>query len=91
MERRKFYERESKMVIKIISDGCPHCSKLYANAQKAAQELDMNITVEQETDIVKILQYRAKCTPAIIADGNIISEGEMLSVEKLKELFCKNN
>lgn len=77
------------MVIKIIGDGCSHCSKLFANAQKAAQELDMNIMVEQETDIMKILQQRISCTPAIIANGKVISEGETLSVEKLKELFKK--
>ena len=77
------------MVIKIVGDGCAHCRKLYANAQKAAQELNMDFVVEQETDIVKILQQHLRCTPAIIANGNVISEGETLSVEKLKELFKK--
>jgi len=75
------------MVIKIVGDGCAHCSKLYANAQKAALELNMDITVEQENNILKILQQRVKCTPAIIVDGKVISEGETLSVEELKELF----
>jgi len=75
------------MVIKIIGDGCSHCSKLFANAQKAAQELDMDITIEQETDILKMLQHRISCTPAIIANGKIVSEGETLSVEKLKNLL----
>ena len=77
------------MVVKIIGDGCAHCSKLYANALKAAQELNMGIVVEQESDMLKILQHRVKCTPAIIINGNIVSEGETLSVEKIKEIYLR--
>ena len=77
------------MVVKIVGDGCSHCSKLYANALKAAQELNMGIVVEQENDMLKILQHRVKCTPAIIINGSIVSEGETLSVEKLKEIYLK--
>jgi len=75
------------MVIKVVGDGCSHCSKLYANVLKAVQELKMDIVVEQETDMLKILQQHLRCTPAILVNGNVVSEGETLSVEKLKELF----
>ncbi len=78
------------MVIKVLGDCCSHCSKLYNNTLQATQELGLNIPVEQIGDMLKILQYKVMRTPALLINEKIISEGESLSVEKIKKLLIEN-
>jgi len=73
--------------IKVLGDGCSHCSILYSNTLQAVRELNLDIPVTHESDILKILQYRVLSTPALIINEEVISAGEMLSVEKIKEII----
>ena len=75
------------MVIKVLGDCCSHCSRLYSNVLKAVQELNADVQIEHEGDILKILQYKVVSTPALIINEKIVSEGESLSVEKIKILI----
>ena len=79
------------MVIKVLGNCCSHCSILYSNTIEAVKELNMNIPVEQEGDILKILQYKVMRTPALLINEKIVSEGEALSVKKIKEIISDEN
>jgi small redox-active disulfide protein 2 len=75
------------MVIQILGNCCNHCTKLYTNTIEAVKELNLEVEVEQEGDIIKILQHKVMRTPALLIDDKIISEGETLSVKKIKEIL----
>jgi len=75
--------------IKVLADGCPHCSILYSNVLKAVEELNLKVPVTYESDILKILQYRVLSTPALVVNEEVVSAGEVLSVEKIKEIVSK--
>ena len=73
------------MEIKVLGDGCSHCSVLHSNTLQAIEELNLNVPVTYESDILKILQYRVLSTPALVINEEVVSAGEVLSVEKIKE------
>lgn len=75
------------MEIKILGNCCTHCSVLFSNTIQAVKELGLEIQVEQEGDILKILQYRVMRTPALLINEKILSEGETLSAKQIKELI----
>jgi hypothetical protein len=75
------------MVIKVLGNCCSHCANTYTNVVKAVRELNLNIPVEQEGDMMKILQYRVLRTPAIVINENVVSENESLTVDAIKELI----
>jgi small redox-active disulfide protein 2 len=73
------------MEIKVLGNCCSHCSRLYANVLQAVKELELNIPVEQIGDILTILQYRILRTPALVINGKVVSDGEVLTVEEIKK------
>ena len=75
------------MEIKVLGDGCSHCSVLHSNTLQAIKELNLNIPVTYENDILKILQYRVLSTPALVINEKVVSAGEVLSVEKIKKII----
>lgn len=77
------------MVIKVLGDCCSHCAQLHKNTLQAVKELNMDISVKQEGDIMQILQYKVMRTPTLVINEKIISEGETLSVEKIKEIISE--
>ena len=77
------------MEIKVLGDGCSHCSVLYSNVLTAVEELHLNIEITEINDIFQILQYHVLSTPALIIDDEIISAGEVLSVKKVKEIISR--
>ena len=75
------------MVIKVLGNCCSHCSALYTHTVKAIEELQINIPVEQEGDILKILQHKVLRTPALLINDKIVSDGEVLSVQQIKNIL----
>jgi small redox-active disulfide protein 2 len=77
------------MDIKILGMGCPNCQKLEANTNQALEELKIEAKVEKITDMEKIMSYGIMSTPAIVADGKVISYGVVPSVSEIKKLLTK--
>ncbi len=76
------------MKIEIYGTGCPKCTNLYENAQKALAELGKTGEVSKVEDINQITSAGVMFTPAIAIDGQVKSAGKMLSVEEIKKLFA---
>ncbi len=72
--------------IQILGTGCPKCKKLYENVAEAIKD-NNDYEVEKITDIMKIMKFDVIVTPAIAIDGEVKSSGEILSVDKIKELL----
>lgn len=72
------------MIVKILGGGCPKCKKLADNAQKAADELGIEITVEKITDFKQYADYGVMITPALVIDEKLISSGKVLTPDAIK-------
>lgn len=72
------------MIIKILGSGCSKCVKLAANAEAAAQALDMTYELEKITDINAIIDSGVMRTPALVVDGEIIVEGKVPTADEIQ-------
>ena len=74
------------ITIQILGTGCTKCKKLYENVSQAIKGRD-DIEVKKVTDIMKIMKFDVIVTPAIVINDKVVSSGEVLSVEDIKELL----
>ncbi len=77
------------MVIKILGKGCKNCDKLQAITVQAAEELNLDFTVEKVTDINAIADYGVMRTPALVVDENVVIQGKLPTVNTVKSLLAK--
>jgi small redox-active disulfide protein 2 len=75
------------MKLQVLGTGCPKCKKLAANAETAAQELELDYELEKVTDINDIMGYGVMMTPALAVDGEVKVSGKVPSVEDIKGLL----
>lgn len=75
------------MKIQILGTGCPKCKKLAETAEKAAQELELDFSLEKVTDINQIMGFGVMMTPALAVDGDVKIVGKIPSVNELKTLL----
>lgn len=78
---------EGTKVIKVLGTGCSSCKALYTTVQEAVAQLGIDAKVEKEEDIEKIMTYNVMSLPALVVDGKVVSKGQKLSVEQVKELL----
>ncbi|MFA5090587.1 MAG: thioredoxin family protein [Candidatus Omnitrophota bacterium] len=77
------------MKIEILGVGCPKCKQLIANTEAAVKELDINAEIGKVTDIAQIIEYGVMMMPALAIDGTVISSGEVLSKDEIKNILVK--
>jgi len=77
------------MNIKILGPGCAKCVKTVERTKQAVTEMGMDATVEKVDDIYQIMKYGVMVTPAIVIDEKVVSKGQLLSVNEIKELISK--
>jgi small redox-active disulfide protein 2 len=75
------------MILKIYGSGCSKCKQLTANAEAAAQALDISYTVEKVSDMNAIIDAGVMRTPALEIDDEIVVEGKVLSADEIKALL----
>lgn len=74
-------------LIKVFGPGCIRCNMLYENVKKAAEELGIDISIEKVQDLQQMVLSGVTKTPALWIDGNLVSQGEVLSVEEIKKIL----
>ncbi|MEM4161364.1 MAG: thioredoxin family protein [Thermoplasmata archaeon] len=74
------------MKIEVLGGGCAKCRRLKENVKKALEELKISAEVVEVKDIAKISEYGVMMTPALVVDGEVVSEGKVLDVESIKEM-----
>lgn len=78
------------MEIKILGTGCcTMCAALLSATHKAVAELSIDASVEEITDMEKILSYNIMRTPALVVGQKVLSSGKVLSVEEVKKLLTQ--
>ena len=68
---------------------CPRCETLEKNLKKALKELNLDIGVER-IDVEQATKIKVTSSPALIINGDIKSEGTVLSVDELKKMLKEN-
>lgn len=77
------------MKIEILGNGCPKFKELIANAEAAAQELNIPAKIGKVTDMAKIIEYGAMVMPALVVGGAIVSAGKVLTKDEIKKVLSR--
>ncbi len=73
--------------IQILGTGCVRCHDLTANAEKAVQELGIEVEIEKVTGIKDIMTFQILMTPGLVIDGQVKAAGRIPSVEEIKQML----
>ena len=74
--------------IKILGPGCRRCEQLAANAKQAADQLGIEYQLEKVKDVAKLADYGVMMTPALVVDGEVKSQGKVLSLNEIKAMLA---
>jgi small redox-active disulfide protein 2 len=77
------------MDFQILGPGCVNCKKLAANTEAAAQQLGIHYELFKVSDMAAITGFGVRRTPALIADGKIVVQGRVPSVDELMSLLAQ--
>lgn len=78
------------MEIKILGPGCPKCKTLEKVTREAVIETGINATIDKVEDIVKIMEYRVIHTPVLVINEKVVLNGQVPTVNQVKEILIKN-
>ncbi|ABO35128.1 redox-active disulfide protein 2 [Methanococcus maripaludis C5] len=76
------------MKIIVLGMGCKKCMDVYENVKKAVEELKIDAEIAKVTDAAKIAEYVIS-TPGLVVDDEVIFEGNVPSVEEIKNELSK--
>ncbi len=71
------------MKIKVLGTGCPKCTKLYAEAEKALAASNVAADLEKVEKIHDIMEYGVMMTPALVIDEEVKASGRIPSVGEI--------
>jgi small redox-active disulfide protein 2 len=74
--------------IKILGPGCRRCDQLAAATKEAADQLGIDYELEKVTDVAKFADYGVMMTPGLVVDGEVKSQGKVLSPEEIKAMLA---
>jgi small redox-active disulfide protein 2 len=75
------------MRLQILGTGCPKCRQLLANAEQAAAEAKVPVTIEKVDELAEIAKFRVLVTPALAVDGVVKATGRVLSPAEIRKLI----
>jgi small redox-active disulfide protein 2 len=75
------------MKIEILGTGCPKCTALAANADKAAKTLGVPYELCKVTQLADIMKRGVMMTPALAINGEVKSAGKVLSEAEITTLL----
>lgn len=75
------------MLIQILGANCSKCERLAAKAQLAAEELELDFTLEKIGDIVQILSFGVPAVPALLVNGKAVCCGAVPTLDEIKQFL----
>jgi small redox-active disulfide protein 2 len=75
--------------IKVLGTGCANCNNLERMVRAKVYDLKLDAQVEKEEDIMKIIAYGVRRTPALVIDDKVVLYGRVPSEKELSELLTK--
>ena len=74
--------------IEILGPGCPKCTQMAENADKAAKSLGIDYELVKITDLGVMMGYRVMATPAFVVDGEVKSSGKLITPDEIKQYLA---
>lgn len=71
--------------IKIIGSNCSNGMKLKKMVEKAIQETEENINIEELNDINSKNRFNISNVPGLVIDNKLVSQGKVLTVREIKK------
>ena len=62
---------------KVLGSGCTKCVKTAEMLERIGQKLGVEVEIEKETDVEKIMAYGVMSTPAVVLDNRLVHFGSM--------------
>jgi small redox-active disulfide protein 2 len=73
--------------IKVLGTGCANCRNLEKMVRTTVENLKIDAKVEKEEDIMKIIAYGVRRTPALVIDDKVVLYGRVPSEKELVNLL----
>ena len=74
--------------IKVLGPGCRRCEQLAAATKEAADQLGIDYELEKVKDVAKLADYGVMMTPGLVVDGEVKSQGKVLSLDEIKAMLA---
>ena len=75
------------MEIKVLGSGCAKCKTTYEMIEKIVKENQLDATLSKVEDIVELLNYGIRTTPAIVVDGEVKLKGHVPTESEIKKIL----
>jgi hypothetical protein len=76
--------------IKVIGSDCKNGMKLTKMLKKAADETKTDCSIVELNDTPSKKKYGIKSVPGLIINGEVISEGKVLTVREIYKILVNN-
>ncbi len=74
--------------IKVLGPGCRRCEQLAAATKEAADQLGIDYELEKVKDVAKLADHGVMMTPGLVVDGEVKSQGKVLSSDEIKAMLA---
>lgn len=73
--------------VEILGTGCKKCHQLEANAKMAIDKRQLEAEVAHITDTMEIVKRGVMKTPALVVNGQVLSQGKLLEPDAIAALL----
>ena len=73
--------------LQILGPKCRESEKLAQNTKTAARSVQIQFGMEEITDVTHIADFGVTMTPALAVNGEVKSQGKILSVKEIEALI----
>lgn len=70
--------------ITVLGPGCANCTQTTKLIEKVAEELGLDVAVEKETSVRRILEYGAMSTPGVVVEEELVHAGGVPTAEQVR-------
>lgn len=77
----------TQLTVEVLGTGCKKCQQLEANAKAAIAALNLDAEVVHITDPMAIAERGVMKTPALLVNGQLVSQGKAATPEQIQSLL----